>query len=294
MNRQTILRVFPVRTSYTPDDDYVRIGEPDIAIPLPETISECHISCTFTWNIEEARRIRWAWSEHLGYLRHILDVNLGGPACDDPGGSFIPGMYVKQGISISSRGCPHSCPWCFVPKREGKLRLLDICPGNEVQDNNITAFPRAYFRALCQMLAKQRRIRLVGGLSAKEFRPWHLEALRGVDRRRFREIWFAADRDVDLRCLKRIRPMLNPLVEGLADNGRRKLRCYVMIGYKEGIRVARRRLENVWDLGFLPFAQLYRDASGEKKGYSPEWRALEREWARPAATYAIHKHKEMK
>lgn len=42
-----IIRVFPSRTSYTPEDEYVFIGMPPFIIPEHD---EVHISCTFTRN----------------------------------------------------------------------------------------------------------------------------------------------------------------------------------------------------------------------------------------------------
>ena len=41
-----ILRVFPKRKSYTPDDDLVFVGPPPFAEMIPEH-DEVHVSCTF-------------------------------------------------------------------------------------------------------------------------------------------------------------------------------------------------------------------------------------------------------
>ncbi len=63
----------------------------------------------------------------------------------------------------------------------------------------------------------------------------------------------------------------------------RKRRCYTMIGYdSESLTDAERRIERVFDLGFMPFCQLYRPDEGTKD-YPPEWRAVRRKWSRPAA-----------
>ena len=48
-----ILRVFIRKTSYTPIDDYVRIGSPDLFIP--KDIQQIHISTLFTWDKQQAR-----------------------------------------------------------------------------------------------------------------------------------------------------------------------------------------------------------------------------------------------
>ena len=44
-----ILRVFPERTSYTPDDSMVLIGLPPMDILIPPH-DEVHISCIFMWH----------------------------------------------------------------------------------------------------------------------------------------------------------------------------------------------------------------------------------------------------
>ena len=54
-----ILRVFPHRNNYTPNDDMVRIGFPDM-LPLPDH-DEVHISCTFTWDKELCEQMKLSW-----------------------------------------------------------------------------------------------------------------------------------------------------------------------------------------------------------------------------------------
>ncbi len=274
-----ILRVFPRRTSYTPTDDYVRIGEPDL-LPLPRNITEVHVSCVFTWDMELAEQLAVVWRKHLG-----VPVARGGPGWGDSDGGFMAGRYVKIGVSISSRGCPNKCPWCLVPEREGDLNLLPICAGNIIQDNNVLAFPRAHFQDLCLMLQTQHRISFNGGLEARRLRPWHVEALRSIEPQRIREFWFAADSESALQ------PLREALVL-MGDWPRRKLRCYVLVGFGgESVSQAKARLEKVWEIGCLPFVQVYRPPDAEHYEVAPEWRALRREWSRPAAMFANHKGK---
>ena len=49
-----IVRVFPRRTSATPTDDLAFVGDPPLFLPEAD---EVHVSCTFTWDRAEARRL---------------------------------------------------------------------------------------------------------------------------------------------------------------------------------------------------------------------------------------------
>ncbi len=278
----SILRVFPERTSMTPDDNYVRIGEPDL-LPLPEDITSIHVSCVFTWRMDRCRQLRKVWKDKTG-----LPVLLGGPAFGDPGDDFVPGVYLKRGVTITSRGCPNRCGWCFVPKREGALRALPIAEGYVVQDNNLLACPREHFESVCEMLGRQRRgARFVGGFEAACLEEWHLGALA---RLRIAEIWLACDTTAALNAVRYAVSRLTHLPSLRAvKEPRRKLRCYVLIGHgAETLADAEKRLEAVWNVGCLPFAQLYCNDKGRVQA-GPEWRALARKWSRPAAMFATHK-----
>ena len=126
-----IIRVFPARTHATPDDDLVRIN----AIPsLFDEADEVHISVAFTWHLKWAEWAAKQWA-------CVAPVKVGGPALNEPGGDFIPGMYLKKGYVITSRGCPNRCWFCAVPKREGgQLRELPVTDGWIVSDDNLLAF----------------------------------------------------------------------------------------------------------------------------------------------------------
>lgn len=269
-----VVRVFPRRTSMTPTDALSFVGDPPLPAWRPDA-DEVHVSVTFTWDLEEGRRLAEAWGEYYPVVR------LGGPACDDHGDGFAAGVYVRRGVTFTSRGCPNRCPWCFVPEREGRLRVLPVVPGWIVQDNNLLATPRSHQERVYAMLKGQRRgARLSGGLEASRVDDWVAEQLRGL---RIDRVFLAADTDGALPALRRA-------VDKLAFLGRRsnKLRCYVMIGYDgETLSQAEARLEAVWQAGCLPFAQLYR-APDREIVYSKEWRDLARTWMRPAAIRAKH------
>ena len=266
-----VIRVFPRKTSMTPSDVYTFVGDPPLWRPQAD---EVRISCTFTWDIQEAQRLREAWAQYYDV------VKLGGPAINGSHGEFVPGMYLKHGVTITSRGCPNKCPWCLVPDQEGALQTLDIEPGWIVQDNNLLATPKTHQARVYAMLRDQRRkVSFSGGLDARLIDNWVIDQLKTIS---IKELFLAADTKAAIPTLSRVRPKLNFL-------NRRQLRCYVLIAYNdETISEAMWRLETVWQAGFLPFAQLYQPPE-RYIDYPSEWKALARTWSRPAAMFAMHK-----
>jgi len=107
-----MIRVFPRRTKWTPTDDLAFVGDP----PLWEVPDlQVSVSVTFTWDLPEAARLQRAWKAKMMHQRSRVSIAYGGPALGDPGGEFVPGRFVKEGVTVTSRGCSKNCPWCLVP-----------------------------------------------------------------------------------------------------------------------------------------------------------------------------------
>lgn len=268
-----IVRVFPRKTSMTPIDSYAFVGDPPLWRPEAD---EAHISVTFTWDIEEGRRLWEAWAQYY-------PVRLGGPAFDNNGISdhFAPGLYVKQGVTFTSRGCNNNCLWCLVPQTEGKLHVIPITPGYIIQDNNLLQCSAYHRRAVFRMLSCQRKAAsFPGGLDVRLITDEVADEMRGL---RIHQVFLAADTE----------GMLGPLakaIKKLSFLPRQKLRCYVLIAYGgETMEQAEMRLRRVWEMGAIPFAQLYQPPD-YRIDYSREWKALARTWSRPAAMKALMKN----
>jgi len=261
-----IIRIFPRRTKATPSDENVRIyTDPG----LFDEADEIHISVTFTWDLPAADRLLRAW-------RHVAPVKMGGPALGLPGGEFIPGLYLKKGYTITSRGCPNHCWFCSVWKREGTLRELEIKPGNNILDDNLLACSNDHIKAVISMLKTQSsRPSFTGGLEAKRLKPWQAEALREL---KPRAVFFAYDSPQEAEPL---REAVQIMVKAGFPLKSHRIRAYVLIGYPgdEYIK-AEARLKFVLSLGITPMAMLYRDGPKNK-----EWGKFQRVWARPELIY---------
>lgn len=266
-----IIRVFPERTSYTPEDDYVFIGMPPMGAFIPEH-DEVHISCTFTWDREYCQELAYQWQG-----RTTKPVKLGGVAFGSPSEDFIPGMYIKSNIVFTTRGCNNNCPWCIVPKLEGQLKELPICQGNVIQDNNFLQASRPHKEKVFDMLRTQKRICFKGGLEPALIDD---HFIRNITSLRIKELWLACDNDDALSVFKRA---CNKLTK--AGFNRNKLHCYVL-SYGKNMDADEARCRAIWEAGAMPFMQLYRDFTDTKTEYSKDWNAFARSWQRPAAINA--------
>ena len=258
-----IAKVFPTKTSMSPDDHDVYFGEPELFMP---EYDEVHISVAFTWDRERAKYLKRQWE-------FVAPVKMGGPAIDGEGDGFVPGKYLKKGITFTSRGCPNRCPWCFINR---PLKELDpVLEGNIIQDNNILACSRKHLDKVFQMLSRQHAIRFPGGLEARRIRYDIVERFRSL---RINELWLSYDHDEAIYDLMKAAYLLKKYFK------RWKLRCYVLIGFRnDTIEKAEKRLVKAWEFGFLPFAMLYRNRQGDYPKPEKEWRHFQRTWTRPAA-----------
>jgi hypothetical protein len=269
-----IIRVFPRRNNATPDDALVAIGSPDLFSESLEP-DRVHISVTFTWDIPVAEKLYREW-------RVIAPVEMGGPALGQRGEEFTPGMYLKRGYVITSRGCPNRCWFCSVWRREGEtIRELPVREGWNVLDDNLLACSDSHINAVFDMLARQKhRPFFTGGLEAAKLKEWHIKRFCEV---KPQEMFFAYDTPDDR----------DPLYEAgwkLRKAGLKichPLRAYVLVGYPgDTFEKAEWRLNDCITAGFLPMAMLYRDKIG---GRDPAWVRFAWPWARPAAIYKKYK-----
>ena len=265
-----ILRVFPKKTSATPDDELVFIGPPPMPYFIPEH-DEVHVSCTFTWDMDEAEDLAYQWEGATN-----KPVKLGGPAYQSPTDDFTPGLYVKKGIIFTSRGCNNNCPWCGVRKIEGKLRELPIYEGNVIQDNNFLQCSRQHQEKVFDMLRSQRGICFRGGLETGLIDDNFIDNITSL---RIAELWMACDTDAAL-------PAFLDKCRKLAAKGftRHQLRCYSLIG--NDMEAEEERNQQIWRAGAMPFSQLRQGFDRQVTEYSGAWKEFERLWQRPALEYA--------
>jgi hypothetical protein len=269
-----IARVFPRRTKATPDDDLAYTGPPDLFVEADEV----HVSVAFTWDKPRAEWLAEQW-------RHVAPVKIGGVAYGDTSLEFIPGRYVKQGYTVTSRGCPRTCWFRSVWKKWPTANPMPIYDGWNILDDNLLACPEPHVRAVFDMLRRQgRRVEFSGGLEALSLQDYQVELLASLRPRP--NCFFAYDPGDAFETLQSAAARL---LAGGFTRASHRLRCYVLIGYpKDTFDTATERLTAIAGLGFTPMAMLWRPetASALKHAPAPEWRAFQRRWARPAIIHS--------
>ena len=90
--------------------------------------------------------------------------------------------------------------------------------------------------------------------------PWQAALLKSINPK---TMYTAYDTKDDYEP---IRQMAQTLWDaGFSPKGR-QIKCYCLCGYDvDSFEDAQRRMNQIMDVGFLPFAMLYRDESGETK-----------------------------
>jgi len=261
---------FPGKTKLTPDDANVVINR---GPGLFDEADEIHVSVLFKHDVSRGHYLAHQWEK-------AAPVKLGGVAFDEPGGDFVPGLYVKHGAVITSRGCHNRCWFCSVWRREGQVRELPITEGWNVLDDNLLACREQHIRDVFSMLEIQKRyhrVQFTGGFEARLLKDWHIDLLLKV---KPEQMFYAYDTDDDFE----------PLVEAsrklrCAGFTRRHLRCYVLVGYdRDTFAKAECRLRKTLSFGFSPMAMLYMNERGQRQ---ESWRSFQREWSRPAIIFSI-------
>ncbi len=265
------IRVFPRKTKATPDDENVRIN---CTPSMFDEADEVHVSVVFTWDLPRAEWLAKQWA-------HVAPVKIGGPATGERGGEFTPGMYLKPGYVITSRGCPNRCWFCSVPQRDGNYaRELPITKGWNILDDNFLACSGHHIFSVFRMLSKQNNPpEFTGGLEAARLRLWIADALYKI---KPKQIFFAYDSPGDLWPLLQAGQTLRNVGFKIHPHSH-TLRCYVLCGYPgDKISSALVRMYQTLNAGFTPMAMLWKDELGKS---DREWRKFQREWARPAIIY---------
>ena len=163
-------------------------------------------------------------------------------------------------LGFLTRGCIRNCKWCIVPKKEGCLQEVDdierIAAGRKevvLLDNNFLAADKEFVREQLEKAARLKiRIDFNQGLDARLVTPENARLLAAC--RWIRYIRFSCDTVSMIDPIRRA-------VELVREAGfKREVFVYMLV---TDIGDAETRLQALVDLRVTPFAQPYRDFTGD-------------------------------
>lgn len=150
-----------------------------------------------------------------------------------------------------SRGCPNSCRFCVVPAKEG--RIYPVQPKNlnpkgkliEIMDNNFFASPN-WKSAIDFLKATDQGVVFSSGIDVRLINDEQCGALRSLPIKVLHVAW--DNPQVDLSA------QLNFLGDRFS---RKKIRCYVLIGYDSSPEEDLNRVETLRAIKIDPFVMPY-------------------------------------
>lgn len=171
-------------------------------------------------------------------------------------------MYpdFSAALGFLTRGCIRNCAWCIVPKKEGRLREVDdierLAAGRKevvLMDNNFLAADEEFVREQLEKAARLRlKIDFNQGIDARLVTPENARLLAAC--RWLRYIRFSCDTIAMIEPIRRAVELVREAGFG------REIFCYMLV---QDIGDAEARLRALVDLNVIPFAQPFRDFTGD-------------------------------
>lgn len=159
----------------------------------------------------------------------------------------------EYAIGFTSRGCIRNCPWCIVPKKEGKIKavadIYQFWHGQshlKLLDGNLTALPDHFEKILNQLIKEKIYVDFNQGLDIRLLTPEMAKLLSIV--RLWKQIHFAWDSMSYEHAVRRGIHILSSF--GMYRN---KVMFYVLIGFDTTPEEDLYRVEVLRGLNIDPF-----------------------------------------
>jgi len=215
-----------------------------------------YISVPFTWQLPALRQ------DLLNGDLFGFEVRVGGPAVKlmpdylgDIAGVTVGGEYrgalqvVNPRATRTTLGCPRACGFCGVPRFEGEFRELEEWPDLPVIcDSNLLASSLRHFERVVDRLKRHKQVDFNQGLDARLMTPHHAYELSKVEGL-FRLSWDGVGQESAV--LRSIQMLTG---EGIP---RARIRCYVLVGWRDAPEEVAYRMERLKAVGVLPNPQRY-------------------------------------
>lgn len=156
-------------------------------------------------------------------------------------------------MGFTTRGCIRNCPWCIVPTKEGKIRVVDdiyqFWNGQshlKLLDNNLTALPDHFEKIVTQLIKEKIYVDFSQGLDIRLLTSEIAKLLSVV--RLWKQIHFAWDSMSYEQAVRRGIQILKSF--GMYRN---KVMFYVLIGFDTTPEEDLYRVEVLRGLNISPF-----------------------------------------
>ena len=221
---------------------------------MAEAYDRVYASKVFTTSEDDPYLPQDAVCGGIGYdVTAVLD---GGIEDGSPDWRLWPDWPYDMGFT--TRGCVRGCGFCFVPSKEGRIRVVadfgDVWTGRRdcyLLDNNITAAPIDHFRAVCEDARRAgARLSFCQGLDARLLTDEHAAILASAPL--FTQIYMAFDNIADEEAVRRAVSLLS--ARGVRPG---RLMFYVLTGWDSTPEEDMYRVELLRSLGCDPFAMRY-------------------------------------
>lgn len=215
------------------------------------SVDKIYVSCIFTKNRSECKE--WEGSALIGGSGYDMTVKLP---------EEIEAVKPRINWGFTTRGCIRNCHFCFVPKMEGKIRVVgdiyDLWDGKAkeifLMDNNILAAPRHHFFKIgYQLLNTNLKVDFNQGLDIRLLYKdeQFVDVLNGIKHYELRYAWDMPD------------PLMPNRLEWAMDRiGRASI--YVIAGF-EPIAETIKKLEVIKSIGHRAFLMRHESVYHERE-----------------------------
>lgn len=205
-----------------------------------------------------------------------------------PDYSIYPNIPCDTAYGFLTRGCPNKCPWCVVPRKEGKIQpymdvdeiAIDGRRNLVLMDNNILAAGSYAVEQLEKIISRGYRVDFNQALDARQVTDEYarlLARIKWIGRR----IRFGCDTHGQIAECERAIEMIN----GYGYRGEYFL--YTMIGGKSDFKESFERVNYWWkrnhelrerhEPNIYPYVQPYRNIDNPNEPV-PEWQKDMARW----------------
>ena len=222
-----------------------------------------YLSAVFSWNMDDVYQ-KAIWYKSMGYK-----VIAGGPAVmmnrEYLSGVAEIGENYEDAIrkhnpnaTYTSRGCLRKCEFCVVPKIEGDLVELAEWPVRPIIcDNNLLACSKKHFDGVVDKLGGVSGVDFNQGLDARLMTKYHVDRLMELDLSVLRLAWDHTK--MEKQFMRAFEMIVN------AGFPAKKIRVYVLIGWRDNPEDALYRLETVKNLGAYPNPMRFQPLGSKRK-----------------------------